>query len=158
MTDQGVWLTPEAFEKLKAELDQLTNDGRAAIETRLAEARSHGDIRENADYDAAKNDQGIMEARIRQLEHLVSTAQVREAEDTGRVEVGSLVTVTDDDGDEAEYLVATPENKLGGYLLASPAGPMGKAMLGAKVGDRVSYEAPGGTFSVKIKSVKPYRG
>jgi transcription elongation factor GreA len=158
MRENKIWLTPEAFAKLHAELEQLTTDGRAEMELRLAEARSHGDIRENADYDAAKNDQGIMEARIRQLANLVATAEVKEVGDTGKVDVGSLVTVVDQDGDELEYFVATPENKVAGFLLASPLGPLGKALLGHSAGDKVTYTAPAGTFTVKVRAVRPYRG
>jgi transcription elongation factor GreA len=152
------FLTPEAYEKLKAELEYLKSEGRAQIEARIAEARSHGDIRENADYDAAKNDQGMMEARIRQLEHLLHTAEVREVEHSDEVVIGSVVTVVDSDGDELEYFVAPPENKVPGYLLASPSSPLGQALLGSRVGDEVAYQAPGGEFRVKIASVKPYRG
>jgi transcription elongation factor GreA len=152
----ATFLTPAAHEKLQAELEELTTDGRAEIERRIQEAREHGDLRENADYDAAKNDQGLMEARIRQLEALLNNAEVREVEETEEVVVGSLVTVIDSDGDEMEYFVAPPENKVAGILLASPSGPLGKALLGTRAGDDVTYQAPGGKFTVKVKDVKPY--
>lgn len=158
MSEQSTFLTPSALAKLKEELDQLKTEGRRQIEERIAEARSHGDLRENADYDAAKNDQGLMEARIRKLEHLIRTAEVREVEDTGRVEIGTVVTVVDDDGDTMEYFVAPQENKVPGMLLASPTSPLGSALLGASVGQRVSYEAPAGTFTVRVESVRPYDG
>jgi transcription elongation factor GreA len=157
MPDQTTWLTPEAFAKLTTELDRLTTNGRAEIEARIAEARSHGDLRENADYDAAKNEQGLMEARIRQIEELLRTAEVREATDDGTVQIGSVVTVEDEDGDEMKYLVATHENKVAGILLASPDGPLGAALMGARVGDTVTYQAPGGAFSVTITATEPYR-
>lgn len=158
MTDSPTFLTPAALEKLQEELEQLKTEGRAEIEDRIAEARSHGDLRENADYDAAKNDQGLMEARIRKLEHLVNTAEVREVQDTGKVEIGSVVTVVDSDGDEMEYFVAPQENKVAGLFLASPASPLGGALLGASVGDAVSYEAPAGEMTVKVTAVRPYEG
>ena len=154
----STFLTPEAHAKLRDELEHLKTDGRAHIEERIAEARSHGDIRENADYDAAKNEQGLMEARIRQLEHLLNTAEVREAGHSDEVVVGSVVTVVDADGDEMEYFVAPPENKMPGYLLASPSSPLGQALLGARPGDAVTYLAPGGSFTVTVRSVAPYRG
>ncbi len=157
MTDQTTWLTPEAHSKLQAELEQLKTEGRTEIEARIAEARSHGDLRENADYDAAKNDQGLMEARIRQIEGLLNTAEVRQATDDGTVQVGSVVTVIDGDGDEMQFLVAPHENKVAGFLLASPDGPLGDALMGSSVGDTVSYEAPGGSFSVTIRAIEPYR-
>ena len=158
MADETRFLTPEAHEKLVQELEHLHTDGRSEIEARIKEAREHGDLRENADYDAAKNDQGLMEARIRQIEHILHTAEVREVEDTGVVVVGSLVTVLDDDGDEMEYFVAPPENKQAGTLLASPTGPLGKALLGAAPGDEVTYKAPAGAFTVTVKDVRPFRG
>ncbi len=158
MTDDATFLTPAAFEKMRQELDQLKTDGRKEIEERIAEARSHGDLRENADYDAAKNDQGLMEARIRKLEHLLNTAEVKEVADTGKVEVGCVVTVVDADGDELEYFVAPQENKIPGMLLASPTSPLGGALMGAAIGDEVSYEAPAGTFKVSVKAVRPYDG
>jgi transcription elongation factor GreA len=158
MTEQPTFLTPTALEKLQDELERLKTEGRREIEERIAEARSHGDLRENADYDAAKNDQGMMEARIRKLEHLINTSEVREVEDTGKVEVGCVVTVVDSDGDEMEYFVASQENKIPGLLLASPESPLGSALLGRSVEDEVEYQAPVGTMTVKVKAVRPYGG
>ncbi|HSJ27906.1 MAG TPA: transcription elongation factor GreA [Acidimicrobiia bacterium] len=158
MNDDTTFLTPEAHQKLQDELEHLTTAGRAEIEERIQTAREHGDLRENADYDSAKNDQGLMEARIRQLQSLLDNAEVREVHATDTVVVGSIVTLVDDHGDEDDYFVASPENKQPGMLLASPSGPLGQALLGAKIGDSVSYEAPGGTFSVTVKDVKPFRG
>lgn len=149
-------MTPAAFTRMQEELEQLKTTGRREVEERIAEARSHGDLRENADYDAAKNEQGLMEARIRKLEHLLRTAEVREVEDSGLVEVGSVVTVVDGDGDEMEFFVAPQENKLPGVLLASPDSPLGAAMIGAAIGDTVEYDAPAGKLAVTIKSVRPY--
>ena len=156
MSDNTTFLTPDAHDKLRRELERLVTDGRAEIEVRIQLAREHGDLRENADYDAAKNDQGLMEARIRQIEHVLHTAEVRKVEDTGAVVVGSLVTVVDGDGDEMEYFVAPPENKLPGVLLASPSGPLGQALLGAREGDTVEYAAPAGTFTVQVRRIRPF--
>lgn len=158
MTGDKTFLTPAAHQKLVEELEQLTTEGRPEIEDRIAEARSHGDLKENAEYDAAKNAQGMMEARIRQIEHILHTAEVRRVEDTGRVEVGSVVTVVDDDGDEMDYLVAPKENKVPGIALASPTSPLGSSLLGASKGDEVSYEAPAGSFTVSVVSVRPFEG
>jgi transcription elongation factor GreA len=154
---EPTWLTPAAHRQLEEELERLTTGGRRRMEERLAEARSHGDIRENADYEAAKQEQGLMEARIRRIQHLLKTAEVRAAESIEMVEIGSLVTVRED-GEETEYLVATPENRVPGHRLASPSGPLGKALLGARPGDRVEYQAPGGTFSVEVLAVRPFEG
>jgi len=155
MTDT-TWLTPAAHKKLVDEYEQLTTTGRIEAEQRIAEARDHGDLRENAEYDVAKNDQGLMEARIRQLRHTLDTAEVRHVEDSGAVEVGTVATVVDAEGDELEFFLAAAENKAPGMLLASPQSPLGEALLGAKPGDEVSYEAPGGKFTYKIVSVRVY--
>lgn len=156
MSEQKTFLTPEAFQRLREELEQLKVDGRREIEERIAEARSHGDLRENADYDAAKNDQGLMESRIRKLEHLINNSEVRKVNASDEVEIGSVATVVDSDGDEMNYFVAPQENKVAGLLLASPTSPLGSALLGAKVGDLVSYDAPAGTFTVTVTDVRPY--
>ena len=158
MTDEKTWLTPAAHQKLIEEYEHLTTEGRRAIERRIAEARDHGDLRENAEYDTAKNDQGFMEARIRELKHILDNSEVREVTDSGAVEVGTIATVVDDDGDELEFFVAPAENKAGGMLLASPDSPLGSALLGARPGDSVTYQAPGGTFTYEVKAVRPYEG
>ena len=158
MATNSTWLTPDAAAKLREELEKLEGPGRVEITARIAEARSHGDLRENPDYDAAKNEQGMMEARIRQIRHILENAVIREVEDTGVVQVGSVVTVVDGDGDTLEYFVASPENKAPGLLLASPHGPLGQALMGAAVGDEVSYDAPAGTFTLEIAAVRPYEG
>ncbi len=156
--DAGTWLTPAAFEKLKAELEYLTTEGRRKIEERISEARDHGDLRENAEYDTAKNDQGMMEARIRQLKHLLDTAEVRQVEHSDEVQIGSVVTIIDADGDEMDVFVAPAENKAPGMMLASPDSPLGAALLGASEGDQVSYEAPAGTFTLTVVAVRPFEG
>lgn len=155
---EPTWLTPAAHQKLVDELEHLTTTGRTETAERIAEARSHGDLRENADYDAAKNEQGLMEARIRKIKHLLMTAQVREASNGDTVEIGSVVTIKRADGAELEVFVAPPENKVDGFVLASPSSPMGRALLGAAVGDDVDYEAPGGTFTVSVLAIRPFSG
>ena len=156
--NETTWLTPAAHAKLRDELEHLTTEGRRVIEQRIAEARDHGDLRENAEYDTAKNDQGLMEARIRQIKHILENSEVREAEDSGRVEIGTIATVLDEDGDEMDYFIASAENKMPGMILASPTSPVGAALLGAAPGDEVAYEAPGGTFTMTVKSVRIYEG
>jgi transcription elongation factor GreA len=156
MTGDTIWLTPVAHKRLLEELEFLEGEGRLHAAERLAEARSHGDIRENADYDAAKNEQGLMEARIRKIHQILDHAEVSESGASDTADVGSLVTVVDGDGDETEYLIATPENKVPGVLLASPAGPLGAALIGSSVGEEVSYEAPGGTFKVTIAGIRAF--
>ena len=155
---EPTWLTPAAHQKLVDELEILTTTGRVEISERIAEARSHGDIRENADYDAAKNEQGLMEAQIRKIQFTLQTSEIRQAQSSEVVEVGSVVTIKRADGGEMDVFVASPENKVDSYMLASPASPLGGALIGARVGDEVSYEAPGGTFVVAVISIRPYEG
>jgi len=151
---EGTWLTPAALQKLIDEREQLTTVGRDAVVARIAEARAHGDLKENAEYDTAKNDQGLMEARIRQLNHLIENARIIDAVDDGAITVGTVATVIDDDGDEMEFFVAPAENKLPGMVLASPDSPLGAALMGATVGDTVTYKAPGGTFTCTVKAIR----
>jgi len=152
------WLTPEAFKKLEEELAELEGPGRIELSERIAEARSHGDIKENADYDAAKNEQGLAEARIRKLRQTIENAEVRAASSDGSVEVGCVVAVKDSDGDRTEFFVAPAENRVAGMVLASPDSPLGAALIGAKKGDEVSYQAPGGRFTYTVISIAPYKG
>jgi transcription elongation factor GreA len=153
---EPTWLTPAAHQKLADDLDELTTTGRIEISERIAEARSHGDIRENADYDAAKNEQGLMESRIRKIEHVLRTSEVRQPTDTGTVDIGSVVVIRRADGGEMEVFVAAPENKVDAYTMASPSSPLGGALLGAHAGDDIDYEAPGGTFTVTVVSIRPF--
>ncbi|GMR02481.1 MAG: transcription elongation factor GreA [Acidimicrobiia bacterium] len=159
MTDEtGTWLTSAALAKLQEELEHLTTIGRDEVVARIAEARDHGDLKENSEYDTAKNDQGLMEARIRQLKHIIDNAHLTEVEDSGAVAVGTIATVIDDDGDEMEFFVAPAENKVQGMLIASPDSPLGGALLGARPGDKVTFNAPGGTFNYTVKNVRVYEG
>ena len=158
MSTPETWLTPAAYQKLQEEYGTLTTAGRTHIAERLAEARAHGDIRENADYDAAKTEQGLMEARIRKLRHLLDYSTISEPASDGTAQTGSIVTLKDEDGLEEDYLVAIPENRVPGFLLASPEGPLGTALVGAEVGDEVTYQAPGGSFKVTVLAVRPYDG
>ena len=151
-------MTPAALQKLQEEYDHLTTTGREEVIKRIAEARDHGDLKENSEYDTAKNDQGLMEARIRQLRHLIEHAIVEEVENSGAIAVGTVATVVDDDGDELEIFIAPAENKVGGMVLASPDSPLGGALLGARPGDDVTYQAPGGTFTYRVKDVRVYEG
>lgn len=154
--NEGTWLTPAALTKLEDEHAYLTTTGREEVVERIAEARAHGDLKENAEYDTAKNDQGLMEARIRQLEHIIDNAHAAEVDDSGAVAVGTVATVIDDDGDEMEFFIAPAENKVPGILLASPDSPIGSALLGKHPGEVAEVVAPGGTFTYTVKAVRVY--
>ena len=158
MSEEKTWLTPSAHEKLVEEYEHMTTTGRVEITAKIAEARAHGDLKENAEYHAAKDEQGMQEARIRQIKHLLENSEIREAPDDGTVSAGTVATVVDEDGDEMEIFVANQENRVRGMVLASPESPLGSALIGSKSGDKVTYEAPGGKFTVKIKAVRVYDG
>jgi len=159
MSDSVTWLTPESHAKLSAELEQLTGPGRAEIAKRIEAARAEGDLKENGGYHAAKDEQGKMEARIRQLTELLRTATVGSAEHTGEVVPGSVVTAVLF-GEETKFLLGSREIDAGdGLEVYSPASPLGSAILDKSAGDTVSYTAPNGKeISVEIVDVAPYQG
>ena len=153
-------LTLDAYVRLRKELEQLETDGRLHMAERLLHARELGDIRENAEYDAAKNEQGLMEARIRELKHKLSDPDIVEATDTEEVAAGTLVTLLplEDDPEEETYLVAhSAEERAPGVRTMTVSSPLGKALLGRRVGDQVSYQAPGGTFTYQVVALAPHR-
>lgn len=152
-------LTQDAYQRLKDELERLTTAGRTEIAERLLRAREHGDIRENAEYDAAKNEQGLMEARIRKLEALLRHPQIVEASTSAEMAgPGVLLTVRplDDEDDEERYLLAaSTEERVSGARTVSVSSPFGRALLGKRPGDTVTYQAPGGTFSYEVLRLEP---
>jgi transcription elongation factor GreA len=154
------WLTQEAFNRLTAELEHLSGPGRAEIVKRIEQARSEGDLKENGGYHAAKDEQGKIEARIRQLTELLRDAHVGEAPaDDGVVEPGMLV-VARIAGDETTFLLGSREVAGDTDLdVFSEKSPLGAAIHGHKAGDSLSYTAPNGReISVDIISAKPYAG
>jgi transcription elongation factor GreA len=155
-------LTLDAYVRTRKELERLKTEGRKAMSERLLHARELGDIRENAEYDAAKNEQGLMEARIRELEHMLKDPEILEVGDADEVSPGSLVTLRpmDDGADEdvETYLVAlSREERAPGVRTVTSDSPLGSALLGKRVGDRVRYEAPGGTFVYEVLGFEPHR-
>ena len=152
------FLTQEAHDRLKAELDQLSGEGRLDIARQIEEAREEGDLKENGGYHAAREEQGKMEARIRQLTQLLQTATIGETPaDDGVVEPGMLVTV-EMFGDKETFLLGNREIADGSDLqVFSEKSPMGAAVNGKKVGDSTTYQAPTGkTIAVTILAAKPY--
>jgi len=154
-------LTLEAYTRLKTELDELKTEGRTTIAERLLRAREHGDIRENAEYDAAKDAQGLLEARIRTLERMLKDPDIIEAAESDEAIPGVLVTVRpldDDDPEDETYLLAhSAEERVEGARTVTAGSPFGTALMGRRVGDKVSYKAPGGTFTYEVVSLAPYR-
>ena len=148
-------LSPQAYQRLVEELDLRTGARRREISEWIERAREHGDIRENADYDAAKTEQGHNEARVRQLEAILKSAVVVESTLSDKVAAGTVVEVMMEGDDETStYLVGSIEEKGRGYDVISPGSPLGRALLGHAPGDKVIYEAPGGRFEVEILVVR----
>jgi transcription elongation factor GreA len=149
-------LSPQAHQRLIEELELRTGARRREISEWIERAREHGDIRENADYDAAKTEQGHNEARVRQLEAILKSAVVVETAVADKVAAGTVVEVMMEGDDETStYLIGSIEEKGRGFDVISPGSPLGKALLGHAPGDKVIYEAPGGRFEVEILIVRP---
>ncbi|HET7236126.1 MAG TPA: transcription elongation factor GreA [Actinomycetota bacterium] len=152
--------TLEAYLRLKAELEQLKTEGRAHIAERIKAAREHGDIRENAEYDAAKNEQGLMESRIRNLERMLRDPDIIEAPPASDVvAAGMLITLRpleDDDPEDETYLLAdSAEERAPGVRTITTTSPLGSAVLGARLDDEVAYDAPAGTFHYLVVGFEP---
>ncbi len=159
-TTQGVtWLTQEAYDRLKAELDQMAGVGRTEIAKKIEAAREEGDLKENGGYHAAKEEQGKMEARIRQLTQLLESAEVGgQATDDGVVQPGMVVTV-ELAGDPMSFLLGSREVADDRLDVYSEKSPLGAAIIGHQAGDVVSYAAPNGAqVEVKVVEAKPYTG
>jgi transcription elongation factor GreA len=149
-------LSPAAHERLKEELEHRTGPYRVEISQWLERAREHGDIRENADYDAAKNEQGHNEARVRHLEAILRDAVVVEGAEADVVGPGTVVEVRmDDDDDTTRYLVGSIEERHDEYEVLSTSSPLGQALMGASPGEVVSYKGPRRTFQVEVVNVHP---
>jgi len=148
-------LSQAAFDRLKAEYDELTTIGRVEIARKIETARELGDLSENGDYHAAKEEQGKMEGRIAHLAQMIENAEI--VEDTGggdAVSAGSVVAIRYEGDDDVErYLVGSIEERHDDLDVISPSSPMGSALIGARAGDTVNYEAPGGTLAVEVVEI-----
>jgi transcription elongation factor GreA len=162
---ETIWLTQEAYDRLRAELEHLQGPARSELAARIGEARSEGDLRENGGYHAAKEEQGKSEARIRQLEEMLRRARVGEQpSEHGVVGPGMIVTVRFAGDSETEtFLLGSRE------LLAlddsvelevfSPQSPLGAAITGKRAGDEATFAAPNGKdMTVEIVDAKPFEG
>ena len=158
-SESVTWLTQEAYDRLKAELDHLSGPGRADIAKRIEAAREEGDLRENGGYHAAKEEQGKRELRIRQLTQLLARAQVGEAPaDTGVVAPGMVVTVRfEGDDDTMTFLLGSREDDSVDVEVYSAQSPLGGAINGKRIGEKATYELPNGrNMTVDILEAKPY--
>ena len=152
--DEKIIMTPEGFLALEEELNDLKENQRPAVIKALKEARALGDLSENAEYDTAKNMQGQIEARIKEIEYKLEHSEVMDGS-KDVVSVGSTVVVKYVDDDDSE------EYKIVGSLEADPfenkisnESPIGKSLLGKKVGDIIDVESPNGSYQVKIETIK----
>jgi transcription elongation factor GreA len=144
-------LTQEELDRLQAELDHLRGPRRAEIVEAIAVARGHGDLSENFEYHAAKNEQGLLEHQIAVLEQKLAAAVVveRAASRDGTASIGSVVEFEDEDGERAAVTISNA----GGAGAVSPQSPLGIALLGKAVGDTVDVNAPSGKWSARVVSV-----
>jgi transcription elongation factor GreA len=142
-------LSRDAYDRLKAEFDDLTTRGRIEVAEKIERAREEGDLRENAGYHAAKDEQGHMEGRIRQLEHILDNAEIVEDQ-----YVYTIVYEGDSDDMAERYVVGNLEEEVEGADVISASSPLGAALQGATEGTSVTYEAPNGALTVKILKVE----
>ena len=160
MSNSPTWLTQEAFDRLKAELEQLLNVERQAIAKKIQEAREEGDLKENGGYHAAKDQQGIIEARIARINQILANSVVGESQEASdKVAQGMVITIELGDK-KMEFLLGSAEMAENTDLTVySPDSPMGNAIMGAKIGETVSYTAPTGKLlTVKIVAVSHFEG
>jgi transcription elongation factor GreA len=151
---KDVILTPEGLANLKAELDQLSTVRRREVAARIKEAREFGDISENAEYDDAKNEQAMLEARIAQLEEKLRSATVIDNSDLGTdmVRVGSVVHVKEG-GKSTKYTIVGSAEASPAEMKLSNESPVGKALLGHKRGEEVTFPTPKGERRLKITKI-----
>jgi len=151
-------LTQATYDRLVAELEDLTTRGRVEIAQQIEAARALGDLSENGDYHAAKDFQGKMESRVRQLQAMLKEVVIVDeagAED-GSISLGSTVTLRyegDDEDDTQRFFVGSIEERQGDLPVISPSSPLGQVMIGQGAGDTVEYKAPGGMLKVHIVAV-----
>lgn len=152
--EKEIYLTSEGFLKLEEEVDNLKKVERPRVIKAIKEARAQGDLSENAEYSAARDEQGKLEARIKEIEYTLEHAVIIENNNDGKVSIGSVVTIKyEEDDDEEEYsIVGTNEadpflNKI------SNESPIAVAIMGKKQGDKVTVESPNGSFKIEIVKV-----
>jgi transcription elongation factor GreA len=150
-------LSQQALDRLRAEHEERTVPRRKEITNRIEEARAHGDLSENAEYHAAKNEQGLNEARIRQLEDMLSRAVIVEADATSDAAAAGLLVELRYEGDDdtTTYLMGSIEERHDVYDVLSVSSPLGQALQGKHPGTKVSYQGPKRELVVELVSVRP---
>ena len=148
-------LSQATHDRLSAELEELTTHGRVDIARKIQSARELGDLKENGDYHAAKEEQGKMEARIRHLEAILLDAEIVEAGATDRVTSGVIVSICYEGDDTPErFLVGSVEETHPELDVLTPGSPLGQALMDHRVGEIVDFEAPGGVLKVEIVDIE----
>ncbi len=151
-------LSREAFDRLQAEHDDLTTRGRIEIAKKIESARELGDLSENGDYHAAKEEQGKMEGRIVHLAHLIENAEIVELTATDgelTVQAGCVVSIRYEGDDDVErFLIGSIEERRDDVTVMSPGSPLGQALVGASPGDTVTFSAPNGDMNVTVVDIE----
>ena len=160
-SENVTWLTQEAYNQLKAELEYLSGPARTEIAAKIAAAREEGDLRENGGYHAAKEEQGKQELRVRQLTQLLENAKVDKtpasADDAVAPDMIITIAFDDDEDDTMTFLLASREYASSDIETYSPQSPLGSGVIGHKVGEDAEYELPNGKkASVTILKAEPY--
>ena len=145
----AVQLSASAYERLKVEFDDLTTRGRIDVANKIERAREEGELKENAGYHAAKDEQGHMEGRIRQLEHLLENAEIIDGS-----MIYTVVYEGDDEDDAERYLIGNMEEQVDDADVISASSPLGQVLDGAEVGATLTYEAPNGSLTVTVLRVE----
>ena len=148
-------LSQAAYDRLKEEYTNLTTAGRIDIARKIETARELGDLSENGDYHAAKEAQGKMEGRIAHLASILENAEIVDEVSGGdTIRAGSIISICyAGDEDSERYLIGSIEERIEDVEVISPTSPLGEALIGARIGETVTYEAPGGTLEVEIVSI-----
>ncbi|MDO8601217.1 MAG: transcription elongation factor GreA [bacterium] len=147
------YLTQEGLEKLKKELEHLKNVARKEVATKLKEAISQGDLKENAGYDSAKDEQGFIEGRIRELKGIIANAEVVEKRESNKVQICSCVSLSSNSGEDKFQIVSSEEADILENKISFQS-PLGEALLNKKKGDTVKITTPGGKTEYKIINIE----
>jgi transcription elongation factor GreA len=148
--NEGERLTPKQAEALQAEVDELEGPKRSEVVAAIKKAREFGDLSENFEYHAAKNEQGLLEARIRTLRHRLDSAIIVEEAIGDEIGIGSVVDIEDELGGTLTVEISA----VGGSGTVSPTSPLGSALLGSKVGDTVEVAAPRGAWKATVRTIR----
>ena len=146
-------LTESTYQRLKEELAHLEGEARTKIIEAIATARAHGDLSENAEYHAAKEQQGLQEARVLQIREMLKNAEIIQADDDDVVKPGKLVTIRYEGEEPETYIYGLHEEKGGEHPVLTPESPLGQALLGHSVGETVVATVPAGEQKIEIVGV-----